>query len=94
MGERFLAWAVEAEERLESCRDRNAELERHIAAVVRAGADPLLLSQIENVGELLVEMRDWCERPGWAEGPQPPPGWLARANAQLHALRIFKRDEV
>lgn len=82
-GSRFLRRAIEAEEGLESARERIEELEATVASFIRATADPLLLNVIRQCEALLNE----------ALSTGTGDTWRVRATAQLRAVRILQRDD-
>jgi hypothetical protein len=83
-GRRFLRRAIASEEQLESCRERNRELESLIKAMVRATADPMLLKVIGECDGLLSEVMTF-------DHLSRDPSWRTRTAAQLHVVSVIRR---
>lgn len=84
---RFLRRALIAEDELESARERVAELESHMAAIIRGAADPLLVARAERSEELLQEVMS-------AGFVACTPEWMTRVRAQLVAVNIYNREDL
>lgn len=89
--------AVEAEAQLESLRERTADLESRLRAVLvndPASATRALawMGRARNAESLLVALASWVqENPSVEE--LLPRGYMQRLKAQLHSVAVLKRDE-
>lgn len=89
--------ALAAEEQVENLKARVRDLEERLKGVL--GSDPTTairalawMSRAEN-GEGLIGQILTSARAGEIKSTDLPPGWLARAEAQISALAILKRDQ-
>jgi len=89
--------AIAAEERAEDAEARIADLEMRIKAAL--GADPTTavkalswIGRAEQAEGLLREMIGHIDTGLVPTGITFPPGWVSRAEAQIKAVEILKRD--
>jgi hypothetical protein len=88
--------ALDAEDRADELERRNADLELRIKAALNADPTTAVralswIGRAEEGEAMLCEILHYVNG-GELRGTALPPGWVARAEAQIAAVRLMRRD--